>query len=62
MAAQLFEMQNNLTKLILFKPRRVYKNLAREHQNSIEKSYGENILRNIFLTKEFSFPSEDLTG
>ena len=62
MAAQLFEMQNHLTKLILFKPRRVYKQLAREHQNLIEKFYGEHILRNIVLTKEFSFPSEDLTG
>lgn len=62
MAGQLFELHNNLYKLLYFKPRRVYKNLSREYQNAIERSYGENILRHVVLTQDFSFPSEDFTG
>jgi hypothetical protein len=58
----LFELHNNLNKLILFKPRRVYKYLSREYQNSIERIYGENILRHVVMTQDFSFPSEDFTG
>lgn len=49
-AGQLFEMHNNIFKLIVFKPRRVYKHLAREYQNRIERSYGENILRHVVFT------------
>ena len=50
LAGQLFELHTNLNKLILFKPRRVYKYLSREYQNSIERSYGENILRHVVMT------------
>lgn len=62
MAGQLFELHNNLYKLLYYKPRRVYKFLSREYQNAIERSYGENILRHVVLTQDFSFPSEDFTG
>lgn len=31
MAGQLFELQTNLYKVIMFKPRRVYKYLSREY-------------------------------
>lgn len=31
MAGQLFELHNNMYKLLYFKPRRVYKNLSREY-------------------------------
>lgn len=62
LAGQLFELHTNLNKLILFKPRRVYKYLSREYQNSIERSYGENILRHVVMTQDFCFPSEDFTG
>ena len=31
LAGQLFEMHNSIFKLIIFKPRRVYKHLAREY-------------------------------
>jgi hypothetical protein len=40
----------------------VYKHLAREYQNRIERNYGENILRHVVLTQDFCFPSEDFTG
>lgn len=33
MAVQLFELQNNMHKVLSFKPRRVYKHLSREYQN-----------------------------
>ena len=62
MAGQLFELHNNLNKLILYKPRRVYKFLSREYQNKIESHYGENILRHVILSQDFGFPSEDYTG
>jgi hypothetical protein len=62
LAGQLFELHNNMNKVILFKPRGVYKFLSREYQNRIERNYGENILRHVVLTQDFSFPSEDFTG
>jgi hypothetical protein len=49
-ASQLFEMHNNIFKLISFKPRRIYKHLARDYQNRIERLYGENILRHVVFT------------
>jgi hypothetical protein len=58
----LFEILNNFHKIILFKPRRIYKFLSREYQNLMERSYGENILRHVVLTPDFCFPSEDFTG
>ena len=61
-AGQLFEIHDNIFKLITFKPRRVYKHLAREYQDRIERAYGENILRHVVLTQDFCFPSEDYTG
>ena len=36
--------------------------LADEYQTNLEHSYGENILRQVVLTQDFSFPSEDFTG
>jgi hypothetical protein len=62
LAGQLFEMHNNFFRMVIFKPRRVYKHLAREYQNRIERNYGENILRHVVLTQDFCFPSEDFTG
>ena len=48
--------------MINYKPRRVYKHLSRDYQNSMEKGYGEHILRHVVLTQDFCFPSEDFTG
>jgi len=62
MAVQLFELHNNMHKILSFKPRRVYKCLSREYQNQLERSYGEHILRHVVLTSQFCFPSEDFTG
>lgn len=50
LAGQLFELHNNINKVILFKPRGVYKFLSREYQDRIERNYGENILRHVVLT------------
>ena len=36
--------------------------LADEYQSKVESTYGENILRQVVLTQDFSFPSEDYTG
>jgi hypothetical protein len=55
-------LHNNTNKVISYKPRRVYKYLAREYQNRIERNYGENILRHVLLSQDFGFPSEDYTG
>jgi len=62
MAGKLFELLNNFNRLLLFKPRRVYKFLSREYQDRMEQSYGENILRHVVLAIDFRFPSEDFTG
>ena len=61
-AGQLFELSNNLSKLILCKPRRIYKFLLDDYQRRLEEKYGENILRHVIQTADFSFPSEDYTG
>lgn len=62
LAGQLFELLTNFNKMLVYKPRRVYKFLSAEYQNRIERSYGENILRHVVLTQDFCFPSEDFTG
>ena len=62
LAGQLFELSNNLAKLIIFKPKKVFKNLLDEYQKRLEDKYGENILRHVIQTSDFSFPSEDYTG
>ena len=59
MAAQLFELISLLSELILNKPKRVYTSLADQYQSKLENSYGEHILRQVVLTQDFSFPSED---
>ena len=59
MAAQLFELISLLSELILNKPKRVYTTLADQYQSKLENSYGEHILRQVVLTQDFSFPSED---
>ena len=51
-----------INELIAQKPKRVYKSLANEHQRRVEQTYGEHILRQVILTRDFSFPSEDQTG
>ena len=62
LAGQLFEIFNNLAKLISSKPKKVYKYLLGEYQNRLEAKYGENILRHIVQCQDFSYPSEDFTG
>jgi len=62
MAGQLFELSNHLAKLVIYKPKRVYKVLLEEYTKRVEDKYGENILRNVIKTTDFSFPSEDYTG
>jgi hypothetical protein len=62
MAGQLFELTNLLFKLIMFKPKKVYKLLSDNYQRRLEDRYGENILRHVIRTSDFSFPSEDYTG
>lgn len=58
----MFELSNNLSKILLFKPKKVYKLLLDEYQRKLEDRYGENILRHVIQTADFSFPSEDYTG
>ena len=58
-AAQLFELISMINELIAQKPKRVYKSLANEYQRRVERTYGEHILRQVVLTRDFSFPSED---
>ena len=55
-------MSNNLAKLVIFKPKKVYKHLCEDYQRRIEEKYGENILRHVIQTQDFAFPSEDYTG
>ena len=62
MAGQLFELTNLLFKLIMFKSKRVNKLLSENYQRRLEERYGENILRHVIRTSDFSFPSEDYTG
>ena len=62
MAAQLFELISMLNEVIAAKPKRVYRQLANEQQKRTEEIYGEHILRQVVLTQDFSFPSEDYTG
>jgi len=58
----MFELANNLGKMLIYKPKRIYKSLVEEYDKRIEDKYGENIIRNIVQTTDFSFPSEDYTG
>ena len=51
-----------MTEVINQKPKKIYKLLANTYQQRIERSYGEHILRQVVLTQDFSFPSEDFTG
>jgi hypothetical protein len=62
MAGQLFELTNQLNKLMMYKPKRITKYLGDKYQRRLEEKYGENILRNVIKTSDFSFPSEDYTG
>eukprot|EP00347_Sterkiella_histriomuscorum_P011541 403372061 len=61
-AGQLFELSNNLAKLIIYRPKRIYKILSEQYQKQLEERYGENILRHVIKTSDFSIPSEDYTG
>jgi hypothetical protein len=49
-AGQLFELSNNLSKLVIYKPKRVYKYLSEDYQRKLEEKYGENILRHVIQT------------
>jgi len=62
MAGQLFELTNLLNKLMMYKPKRIMKHLTDKYQRRLEEKYGENILRHVIQTSDFSFPSEDYTG
>ena len=62
MAGQIFELSNSLNKLMHLKPKRITKLMLEEHSKLIDIKYGENILRHVIQTSDFSFPSEDYTG
>lgn len=62
LAAQLFELMSNMSKMIKFRPKKVFKALSEEYQQAIELRFGEHILRQIVQTADFSFPSEDFAG
>ena len=62
MAAQLFELITLMAELILKKPKKIYKTLSDIYQTNLEISYGEHLIRQVILTKDFSFPSDDTTG
>ncbi len=62
MAGQIFELSNNLNKLMFMKPKRITKILQEDYQKSSDVKYCENILRHVIQTSDFSFPSEDYTG
>jgi len=47
MAGQLFELSNNLSKMIHSKAKRIFKVLLEEYQRRLEERYGENILRHV---------------
>jgi hypothetical protein len=46
----------------MYKPKKVYKILSENYQQRLEVKFGENILRHVIQTSDFSFPSEDYTG
>ena len=62
MAGQLFELSNNLNKILMYKPKKIQKLLSEGYQKKLEEKFGENILRHVIQTSDFSFPSEDYTG
>jgi hypothetical protein len=62
LAAQMFELFMMTNELVNVKSKRVFKILADQYQHRLELIYGEHILRQVVLTKDFSFPSEDHTG
>jgi predicted KAP-like P-loop ATPase len=47
LAGQLFELSNNLAKLVIYKPKKIYKVLLDDYQRKLEEKYGENILRHV---------------
>ena len=51
-----------MAKLIIYKPKRIYKLLLDDYQKLLENRYGENILRHVIQTSDFSIPSEAYTG
>jgi len=44
-AGQLFQLFTDLTKIIQFKPKKIYKILLDEYQKKLEEKLGENIYR-----------------
>ena len=61
-AGQLFELSNNLAKVVIYKPKKIYKQLLEDYQRRLQEKYGENILRHVVQTQDFSFSCEDYTG
>lgn len=51
-----------MNEIVSQKSKRVFRILADEYQVRLENIYGEHILRQVIITKDFSFPSEDNTG
>lgn len=47
LAGQLFELSNNLSKFLMYKPKKIYKILLDQYQKTLEDKYGENILRHV---------------
>lgn len=56
LAAQLFELFMMMNEIVNQKSKRVFRILADEYQVRLETIYGEHILRQVILTKDFSFP------
>ena len=48
--------------MIIYKAKKIYKVLLDDYQRRLEEKYGENILRHVIQTQDYSFPSEDYTG
>lgn len=47
---------------MMYKPKKIMKYLTEKYQRRLEEKYGENILRHVIQTSDYSFPSEDYTG
>jgi hypothetical protein len=47
LSCQVFELHDNFLKLVLTKPKSVFKQLSIQYQNSIEIEYGQYLISNI---------------
>lgn len=58
LSCQIFELHDNFLKLIMTKPKNVFKQLSVEYQNRIQIEYGHNIISNVIQTRELAFPQQ----